>query len=743
MSGYDVDDGEGYEEGVWNDIEEDKDKVLDQDRGYTDVPWLLFAFVLTVSTGVLASFAYEYCQRDVVRHGMDWRGQQCGLGDLSDAPLRGWVNPLFPDLNAGAVCLRSCPVTANGGQVSTWGTIMCICNPKVHADVSQPLTPLGAMCATETAKRYGYVFSNSYSSKSDISAYVTQTDNTDLLPCTFQFTTHEIMDMCVPALDPSNYELIVDQKCGPNGDNPDCGLQEELSGYLNDANQITIRIIADIIKCRWVCMICCGIAMVFSAYLYYLIQQPRGARIMLWTNIIWMIAHTACAAYSADYFLRRSEFTPTLPTQASDRFASYVLGTVAWVMGAGTIFMCILTLHWQFQSFNKSIVEMQGVDFGVDTTNNPHMLTTTETASRTLVLAGKALSLIGSSMQWSVTIQVITTIAILLVWYAIAFALVTSGIISIDKYGAHHLEFDHSLQWSMLFHIFGMCWLMELIDVIVVIVGGGVVALYVFAPTTDGQESDVRIFPDFPLWHSFATMGKFHLGTMVASATLLMIARPLRFFCDMIHLIRFGSGVPNSAWDQSKPDPHTCCGLLEIFYHRYILGLVRGTDKRALVQTVLHGTPFFSARSATWHLNKHYGKYMSVPLHASSTAQFITRNNIALSCAFIGHLLITSEWTSVMGTVTLNSLQSTGMPLLVIFVFGHVIGWAFMCHLDAAVVVEMVGYAEAKLRLYTPGVPQLTVPKDLILLCEEAQVQEAADVGDKGEETALVEQDQI
>jgi hypothetical protein len=166
-----------------------------------------------------------------------------------------------------------------------------------------------------------------------------------------------------------------------------------------------------------------------------------------------------------------------------------------------------------------------------------------------------------------------------------------------------------------------------------------------------------------------------------------------------------------------KPNPNTCLGKCEIWYRRYILGAVRGTDKRALIQTVLHGTPFFSATHATWHLNKHYGKFMSVPLYSSTVAMFITRNNIALSCCLIGHCLIMSEAFDV----SCNELQSTIMPLLIIFFFGHVVGWAFLSHLDAAVVTTMVGYAEAKLRLYTPGVPQLTVPKDLIVLCEESQ----------------------
>jgi len=360
-------------------------------------------------------------------------------------------------------------------------------------------------------------------------------------------------------------------------------------------------------------------------------------------------------------------------------------------------------------------------------------MTTGATAARTLVLAGKAISLI-RPMLWSVLIQVFCTLLLLGGWYIIAFSLLTSGSIWVDSYVASHLTFDNDLQWGLVFHLFFFVWLMEIIDIIVVIIGGGVIALYVFAPTTDGQESDTRIFPYFPLWHSFSTMGKFHLGTMVASASVIMVARPLRWITDIIHLLRFGSGVPNSRWDTMKPDPNTCCGCLEIFYHRYCLGLIRGTDKRALVQTVLHGTPFFSARSATWHLNKHYGKYMAVPLYSSSAAMFITRNNIALSCALIGHCLIMAEVLEV----RVNDLQSTMMPLVFIFFFGHVIGWAFLSHLDAAVVTEMVGYAEAKLRLYTPGVPQLTVPKDLILLCEEAQVRDTST--ERIEETALVQQ---
>jgi len=226
-------------------VDEEKDKVLDPDRGYTDVPWLAFALVMIVSGCVLSGMALSTEQLRVVHSGMDWRGKRCGVDDLEDAPLRGWVNPLFPDIEAGAVCLKSCPVTSNGGQVSTWGTIMCVCNPKLNADVDQPLTPLGAMCADADAKKYGYVFSNSYASKSTISSYVTHTDSTTMLPCTFQFLTHEIMGMCVPQLDAINYEQIVAQDCGPNGGST-CGLTENLSNYLTSSSQFGRRLISDV-----------------------------------------------------------------------------------------------------------------------------------------------------------------------------------------------------------------------------------------------------------------------------------------------------------------------------------------------------------------------------------------------------------------------------------------------------------------------------------------------------------------
>ena len=170
--------------------------------------------------------------------------------------------------------------------------------------------------------------------------------------------------------------------------------------------------------------------------------------------------------------------------------------------------------------------------------------------------------------------------------------------------------------------------------------------------------------------------------------------------------------------------------MLDHLYRRFVFTPMWGVEKRALIQTVLHGTPFGAATVAAHHLNKHYGKYMAVPLYASSVMMYTARNNVALCCTVIGSILINNE----IAGVKVNDLQSTILPLVVIFLFGHVICWAFLCHLDAAVVTEMVGYAEAKLRLYTPGVPQLTVPKDLILLCEEAQVASSS----PAEEAALV-----
>jgi len=225
-------------------------------------------------------------------------------------------------------------------------------------------------------------------------------------------------------------------------------------------------------------------------------------------------------------------------------------------------------------------------------------------------------------------------------------------------------------------------------------------------------------------------MGRFHLGTFVASGTIMMFTLPIRMLIDTVHWARFGSGVNYSRWDTLKLNTDTNCGMVDYLYRKYVLMPMRGVEKRALVQTVLHGTPFGAATSAAYHLNKHYGKYMAVPLYASNVMIYTARNNVALSCTVIGSLFINSE----IAGVKVNDLQSTILPLVTIFVFGHFICWAFLCHLDAAVVTEMVGYAEAKLRLYTPGVPQLTVPKDLILLCEEAQVNEEG----AGEEAALV-----
>lgn len=49
---------------------------------------------------------------------------------------------------------------------------MCVCNPKMDSDVSNPLTVLGGICETKDAKKYGYAVLNSYSKKEEISRFV-------------------------------------------------------------------------------------------------------------------------------------------------------------------------------------------------------------------------------------------------------------------------------------------------------------------------------------------------------------------------------------------------------------------------------------------------------------------------------------------------------------------------------------------------------------------------------------------
>jgi len=530
------------------------------------------------------------------------------------------------------------------------------------------------------------------------------------------------MGMCLPSLDDLSYELIVEQGCGTNGDST-CGVKEYLSAFLNSSRNVVVRLLTDISSCWLVITICCILNIGAAIVLFFMVQTERGTPLMLWTNVFWLAALSVACSYASDVFTNRGNITPVLASKQSDIFSGWLLASVSTLCGFGTVVMLVANISFSFQSFKISQISIPGLDTGddedswKDETDNSAMNVSTA-ASRTLVLAGKAISLV-PSLLWSVLIQVTFTMTFLGCWFTVFFMLMANGTLGTDTLGVMHLSFDPlAVRSSVVFHFLFLMWVIEIMDVVVAIIGGGVVAVYVFAPTADNNaESDQRILPAHPLWHVFFHMGRFHLGTMVAGATVIMFTRPLRYIIDFIHFMRYGNGVNTSRWDSEKPDLDTCVGQIEHFYTQNILGAMRGVDKRALIQTVLHGTPFHSATVATWHLNKHYGKYMAVPLYASNVAMVITRNNIALSSCLLGHLLIMSECFDV----EVNSLQNTLAPLMVIFFFGHFIGWSILCHLDAAVVTEMVGYAEAKLRLYTPGVPQLTVPLDLINLCEEAR----------------------
>jgi hypothetical protein len=320
---------------------------------------------------------------------------------------------------------------------------------------------------------------------------------------------------------------------------------------------------------------------------------------------------------------------------------------------------------------------------------------------------------------WSIVAQVFFTLALLSGWFWILFYVVASGEVSVDSDGVSHFTFDAVLHWSLVFHCLAWLWLVELIDVVVRMVAGGGFVTFGFAPTDEEHENGEirRMPPGNPVWNSFVIMFTYHTGTMVALATWLLLLRPVRAIESWIHFVWFGAGVPTSRWDTLEPNTATCSGKFELCYISCIRRLLRGSDKQTVMQTVLHGSDYRQAHMGTAELDRDYGKFMTLPIASTDTVLFITRNNIALSCCFLGHLLIMCEAFGVQE----NDIQSTLSALLVIFLFGHVIGWAVLCHLDAVVVAQMVGYEEAVLRHYSPGVPQLTVPGDIDELCRECQ----------------------
>ena len=85
---------------------------------------------------------------------------------------------------------------------------MCICNDKIHPDSSNPLTALGSICNTPTAQKNGYAFSSDDSPIEQYLSYLTYTDATQHRPCTFRYSTKEIMHMCLPAVDDVNMQTV-------------------------------------------------------------------------------------------------------------------------------------------------------------------------------------------------------------------------------------------------------------------------------------------------------------------------------------------------------------------------------------------------------------------------------------------------------------------------------------------------------------------------------------------------------
>merc|ERR1711939_665033 len=85
-----------------------KNQILRVCRFTTDLPFLAAISCYFVFMIMVWSFAAEKEQYHHLANGMDWRGQACGVGDLTTSPKQAWVNHLMSDIWTGAVCVPEC-----------------------------------------------------------------------------------------------------------------------------------------------------------------------------------------------------------------------------------------------------------------------------------------------------------------------------------------------------------------------------------------------------------------------------------------------------------------------------------------------------------------------------------------------------------------------------------------------------------------------------------------------------------
>jgi len=701
----------------------------------TDWPTLL---VFTAAVGaMIALWAYSFYhgQVNIALNGMNWMGNVCN--ENGAGYYQAWINPsVTTSYYATAVCMPSCPTVTTTtpvyndsatiaalqsaastitdpnahteaedaiaivqerigdlnneveyleAQVGTTqdeldaSAMYCLCNldkfAATYATVSETVVNMTALCSAYPANVNGYV-ELPYSSNLATFVGYGQTysqETMDLVPCAFRYRTQPTLNRCMPWVS-SNALGRVTLVTGT------AGISDAISGTINTVTQHVVDWAEDMDQGKYIVMICLSCALVSSILLIYLLACNCGkdadgvptcqlVSCLIWGTLIllafMLVGTTFVCSYQFKHYYDLCEITPALASYSEDEVAMYVYGVSMCVAGIATLvhIICLCPCVCGNEIENSIQIIYAAAEVFED---SPALL---------LYPLWHNLALFIAVICWLIGLIFIST----------------SGDLVTMADGVHTLEYSEEMQYSLIYYILMIIWIVEFMGAVGFMVICGAVLIAFFDHHIcfeDGTESveEKQIKEDTknkraPLLHSLGLVLWNHLGTAAFGSLLISIVVIVRWTVTAITQYiaqKDGSAVAKFL----AACVASCCACFEKCM-RYMV-------RTAYIVTVLDGTWFCGSVCGGMKLVFDNLQQFSMTNYIAWTLIWLCKLAVPAGYTVAAFFMIESGWFGC----SEDSLSSTFNVLVPIALVSCVFSFTFMGLLNTSIEVVLVAYCK-------------------------------------------------
>lgn len=449
-------------------------------RWITDIPFLL-AFI-TFWLGMIVCASMGFSSGDVSRlfFFVDYNGNRCGEGDLTDYKYSHWTHPMNTGTN---ICVKECPTTSwvkftlednyIGGGTNSSGT------------------------------NIGYTFSDSSSTAGQLECTVyfgTACINSALTVA--QLRAGSSTKSCCTWTDgaPAPDGLYV---CVPGA--LQTGGTSYAQEYVDSFSVLISAATSDLITGWYVLLACCLISLIMSFAWTYILKA--SASCFVWScvalsNLTLIIATAACY-YMYDKYKTAYDDS----NLAADEQMMYLMLVALCIMGAAAVVLLCMTV-----CLCKQIRIAVGI---------------IEAACE--AVQSMPLIVLFPLCQYGIMLL------FMVYWICVALYMASAGdYVKDDLTGVYTMEWNENMQKAIMYHFFGLLWNMAFLRHMTILILAGAFSVWYWTPLDDKLEGKFQSEHPAPILSSVKRSILYHTGTVAFGSFIIAVIQAIQIALEYL-----------------------------------------------------------------------------------------------------------------------------------------------------------------------------------------------------------------